>query len=332
MKIKLPQLLLPLAWLASIDVAPAQDTAITYQGRVLDNGTNFNGVGQFKFALVTSTNVARTAAALANLTGQFVTSYTVTDGGAGYTTAPTVTVTGGGGSGAAATASVSGGVVTGISPVSAGSGYTSAPIVTLSAPPATVSYTTYWSNDGTSTAGSQPSSAVSVAVNSGLFTVLLGDTTLANMQVLSASVFNQTNLQLRIWFSDGANGFAALNPAQPLTPAPYAVTAQTAGTLSGTISDPSLSANIPRLNGSAAFSGAVSASSFAGSGGGLTAVNASQLGGQPASSFAPANGSANYVSKAGDSMTGILSLPANGLLAGGISWQESPETVARLAA
>jgi hypothetical protein len=34
----------------------AQSTAFTYQGRVMDNGTNFSGAGQFKFALVTSTN------------------------------------------------------------------------------------------------------------------------------------------------------------------------------------------------------------------------------------------------------------------------------------
>ena len=35
---------------------PAQSTVFTYQGRVTDNGTNFNGGGQFKFALVTGSN------------------------------------------------------------------------------------------------------------------------------------------------------------------------------------------------------------------------------------------------------------------------------------
>ena len=37
---------------------------------------------------------------------------------------------------------------------------------------------TYWSNDGTSTAGSQPMTAVSLAVSNGLYSVALGDTCL----------------------------------------------------------------------------------------------------------------------------------------------------------
>ncbi|MGK7959831.1 phage tail sheath family protein, partial [Crocosphaera sp.] len=45
--------------------------------------------------------------------------------------APTVSLTGGGGSGAAATAVVSGGEVTGFTDIVGGSGYTSAPIVTI---------------------------------------------------------------------------------------------------------------------------------------------------------------------------------------------------------
>lgn len=53
-------------------------------------------------------------------------------GGTGYTSAPTVAITGGGGSGAAATASVNAaGQVTGITVTSQGTGYTSAPTVTL---------------------------------------------------------------------------------------------------------------------------------------------------------------------------------------------------------
>src|SRR5205085_6934176 len=90
----------------------AQGSAFTYQGRLQNNGTNFNGTGQFKFVLVTSTNNSHQATATANLSGTFVTSYTVTFGGNGYTSAPAVTISGGGGSGATATANVSGGVVT----------------------------------------------------------------------------------------------------------------------------------------------------------------------------------------------------------------------------
>ena len=49
--------------------ASAQSTEFTYQGRVLDNGANFTGLGQFQFALVTSTNISAqaTAAALSPL-------------------------------------------------------------------------------------------------------------------------------------------------------------------------------------------------------------------------------------------------------------------------
>lgn len=57
---------------------------------------------------------------------------TITNGGTGYTSAPTVTLTGGGGTGATATATVSGGVVTAITITNAGSGYTSAPTVAFS--------------------------------------------------------------------------------------------------------------------------------------------------------------------------------------------------------
>jgi len=55
----------------------------------------------------------------------------VTNGGSGYTTVPTVTITGGGGSGAMATATVSSGRVTNIYVAMPGDGYTSSPVVTI---------------------------------------------------------------------------------------------------------------------------------------------------------------------------------------------------------
>ena len=117
-----------------------------------------------------------------------------------------------------------------------GSGYTARRRSRLRHHRRDITYTTYWSNDGTSVHGSEPSAAVSVGVNDGLFTVVLGDTTLANMTAISASLFTQPNLQLRIWFNDGVHGFAALNPAQNLTPAPYADFANTASSVTGTVS------------------------------------------------------------------------------------------------
>ncbi len=65
-------------------------------------------------------------------------------------------------------------------------------------------------------------------MNNGLFTVVLGDTSLANMTAIDAPLFMQQNLQLRIWFSDGVNGSAALDPPQGLTPSPYAIFANSA--------------------------------------------------------------------------------------------------------
>ncbi len=221
-----------LAFSLQLATGSAQTTVFTYQGRVLDSGTNFNGTGQFQFALVTSTNANHTATATANISGGYVTGYTINNGGNGYVTAPTATIYGGGGANAAGTANISGGAVTSITVANPGNGrYTSAPTVTIAPPPADISYTTYWSNDGTSADGSEPSASVSVAVNNGLFTVVLGDTTQPDMMAINATLFNQPNLQLRIWFNDGANGFAALSPVQTLTPAPYAIYANTASNL-----------------------------------------------------------------------------------------------------
>jgi hypothetical protein len=210
-----------------LSTAHAQNTTFTYQGRVTDNGTNFTGTGQFQFALVTSTNFNHTATAAANApSGGFITGYVVTGGGSGYVTAPAVTVFGGGGAMAAATANLTGGVVTSLTVNNPGNGtYTNTPLVTIAPPPPNISYVSYWSNDGTSSGGSEPAAAVNLDVSNGLFTVVVGDPTIPNMSAIGAVLFNQPNLQLRIWFNDGVNGFIALGPVQNLTPTPYATTA-----------------------------------------------------------------------------------------------------------
>ncbi|MDZ4289946.1 MAG: hypothetical protein U0984_18415, partial [Prosthecobacter sp.] len=76
--------------------------------------------------------------------------------------------------------------------------------------------TTYWSNDGTSTAGSQPTAAVTLTVTKGLYSVLLGDATLSNMTIVPTSVFTNPDVRLRVWFNDGANGSQLLSPDQRL--------------------------------------------------------------------------------------------------------------------
>ena len=60
-----------------------------------------------------------------------VTGITVVQGGSGFTTAPSVTITGGGGTDAEATATIAGGIVTGITVTNGGTGYTTAPTVKI---------------------------------------------------------------------------------------------------------------------------------------------------------------------------------------------------------
>ena len=62
---------------------------------------------------------------------RFVSSITLTAGGTGYNNIPTVTISGGGGTGAQATATIYSGSVTTITVTNIGSGYTSTPTVTI---------------------------------------------------------------------------------------------------------------------------------------------------------------------------------------------------------
>ena len=95
---------------------------INYQGKIAVSGVNFNGTGQFKFALVSGgTNLSQTATATATLFNGFVVGGTVTSGGSGYQTAPAITIFGNG-SGATAKTTISGGAVTAIQVLNAGSG------------------------------------------------------------------------------------------------------------------------------------------------------------------------------------------------------------------
>jgi photosystem II stability/assembly factor-like uncharacterized protein len=115
---------------------------INYQGRVAVGATNFDGTGQFKFALVNA------------------------DGG-----------------------------------------------------------TTYWSNDGTSTAGGQPVDAVSLPVSKGIYAVLLGDATIPHMTVVPATVFSNNDVRLRVWFNDGSHDWRQLTPDQRIAAVGYALMA-----------------------------------------------------------------------------------------------------------
>jgi hypothetical protein len=91
-------------------------------------------------------------------------------------------------------------------------------------PPGT---TSYWSNDGTSTAGSQPTHAVTLPVANGLFNVLLGDAGLG-MPPLTPAIFSDPARLLRVWFSQNGTTFTRLSPDSPIASVPYALQAQQA--------------------------------------------------------------------------------------------------------
>ena len=89
----------------------------------------------------------------------------------------------------------------------------------------TAGNSTYWSNDGTSTAGSEPTAAVTLTVSKGLYSVLLGDATLPNMAIVPSTVFTNPDVRLRVWFNDGTNGFQLLTPDQRIAAVGYAMIA-----------------------------------------------------------------------------------------------------------
>ena len=60
------------------------------------------------------------------------------------------------------------------------------------------STTTYWSNDGTSVAGSQPDSNISVQVSGGLYAILLGNTAQQGMGAIDPAVFARDLVQQKI--------------------------------------------------------------------------------------------------------------------------------------
>ena len=149
---------------------------------------------------------------------------------------------------------------------------------------------TYWSNDGTSVNGSEPTAGVSVGVTNGLFTVVLGDTTISNMAVIPISIFNHSNLALQIWFNDGTHGFAALNPPQLLTPTPYAINAASAANANfatsagsaGAVAAANITGTLPvsGLPASVVTNGATGVNitgAFSGNGAGLTNLNAANF-------------------------------------------------------
>ena len=96
---------------------------------VTNGGSGYTSAPTVSFKPYPVTGTGTGAAATATIDGR-VASITIVNGGSGYT-APTVTLSGGGGTGALASATINGGVITGIAVTAAGTGYTSAPTVAI---------------------------------------------------------------------------------------------------------------------------------------------------------------------------------------------------------
>ncbi len=86
---------------------------------------------------------------------------------------------------------------------------------------------TFWSNDGTGSGGREPDSAVSMLVDKGAFSVTLGDTSLTNMTPVPPTVFTNSDVRLRIWFTDGEPPLQLLSPDQRITAVGYAMLSAT---------------------------------------------------------------------------------------------------------
>lgn len=119
-------------------LATTDGTTLTYQ-KTLSNTPAIAGTasvtdGTYSWNETTG-NPGSPAAATAITVSGFVVGATVTSGGSGYTSPPTVTITGNG-TGATATATVSSGAVSGITINSTGSGYTTGVTITIAPPPA----------------------------------------------------------------------------------------------------------------------------------------------------------------------------------------------------
>ncbi len=231
--------------LASAAPARAQiPQLINYQGRVAVGGVNFEGIGQFKFALVDGVGVdtSRQAKATATVVDGVVTGVTVTDGGAGYTSAPLAKIFCATGSGATLSCVVADGAIASIAVDPSNSGYSGSVTVKVYAPVGGMSFPMYWSNaPDVDPADGVPDAAVSLAVTKGLYSVLLGDATLPNMSIVSATVFTHPDVRLRVWFDDGEHGFQLLTPDPRIAAVGYAMMADTAQTAQ-TVADGAITA------------------------------------------------------------------------------------------
>src|SRR2546425_164226 len=127
---------------------------------------------------------------------------------------------------------------------------------------------TFWSNDGSAAGGAEPATAVPVLVNKGVYSVNLGDGQLPNMTPIPPTIFTNSDVRLRVWFSDGKHGFEQLSPDQRITSVGYAMMA--ANVPNGSITSQKLAADA--VTGANIAAGSIGANQLANG-----AVGATQL-------------------------------------------------------
>jgi FtsP/CotA-like multicopper oxidase with cupredoxin domain len=175
--------------------ARIQDNFLTFAptGNPLGGVTlTANGRNYTSAPTVAITGGGGTGAAATTTVAVGVNSLTLTRGGTGYLATTSVVFTGGGGTGAAATATIVGGVVTGITLTNPGSGYSSAPTVSFS--------------DGGSGVGASATATISGIVNS--ITLTNGGTGYTSVPAVALNGGGGT----------GAAATASLTTTMPLQP------------------------------------------------------------------------------------------------------------------
>ena len=86
----------------------------------------------------------------------------------------------------------------------------------------------YWSNaPDLSPADGEPDEAVTLTLDRGLYSVLLGDASLEHMAAIPPEVFNHSEVYLRIWCDPDGSGFLQLAPDQRVAAVGYAMMAAT---------------------------------------------------------------------------------------------------------
>jgi FtsP/CotA-like multicopper oxidase with cupredoxin domain len=114
-----------------VPAVPANVRGQIFTGRISSLTLTSGGSGYRSIPTVTIAGGGGGGATATATIGKHIAGIRVTNRGSGYTSKPTVTITGGGGSGATATATIQGGKVWSIHMTNRGSGYTSPPTVTI---------------------------------------------------------------------------------------------------------------------------------------------------------------------------------------------------------